>query len=32
MVQNALAALEGADVGLFLVEGTGLSEQDRAVL
>ena len=32
MVQNALSAIEGADVGLFLVEGTGLSEQDRAVL
>lgn len=32
MVHNALAALEDADVGLFLVEGTGLSEQDRAVL
>ncbi len=32
MVHNALAALEGAEVGLFLVEGTGLLEQDRAVL
>ncbi len=32
MVKNAIAAIQDADVGLFLVEGTGLHEQDHAVL
>lgn len=32
MVQNALSAIEGADLGLFLIEGTGLTEHDLAVL